>query len=771
MAIQNINRGTTANDGQGDSARAGALKINENFAYLLNAEVKFKAILGPEITSETISTDVVEAINTGGSFTLAFANLAFIKYFEIVDGDIKNIYFFKIVNIGGGNKTFGTNGSVFLTEINLFLTGQKLKSVQDFQELNSTVTEDFGDIGTTSLIDYVNGISPAITIQATSTGATILKAIVDDIAESFLFKGDAGDYGQGELQLVDEDLEALSETSQVSGADGGNAATLNNFYSSDFVRRTGDISEDITGFKNFIENIITQGDLLANNIIKRNGTINEILLANGATLLKSALEFSNRQVLLNHGEDSEGKPTYNGVKVDTTIAQRDVLDILTSLNTAVSLSANMGRVLKNSIPTDNIQIANGRGYVTSKDGGDAATLGELQKSDFIRKTDNIAEDVTGPKTFLGKLLSLNGSGTRGSSSFKFSFYSFFSSDGVTRKGVIGFTNSSIDDFGIVNEISGKSLLLKEDGRLLYDGRGLEFSNRQVLLNHGEDSDGNPTYNGVKVDTTIAQRDVLDVLDSFNTAVSLSANMGRVLKNSIPTNNSQIANGKGFITKSGNVAEIITGLKTFREDLEIDGLNTYRKIKISASNFTSARFEMGMRSAREHFIAAIGYETTLEFLTGNIARYFIDKNGNHDFKSGTASFGGQIFSNQDIVAFASDIRLKENTKVISNPIDKIKSLSGFTYNWNKIAQKEAGFKRDYRLVGVSANDIQKVLPEAVKLAPFDNDGNGKSKSGENYLTVQYDKIVPLLIEGMKDQQKQIDSLQSQIDELKLLIKHN
>jgi len=216
MALQNINRGTTPNDGQGDTARAGALKINENFAYLLNAEAKFKAILGPEITSEAIETDVVEAINTGSPFTLAFANLAFIKYFEFVDGDIKDIYFFKLVNIGGGNKTFGTNGSVTLTENNLFLTGQKLKSVQDFEELNTTITEDFGDIGTTSLIDYVNGISPAITIQATSIGATILKAIVNDIAESYLFKGDAGDYGQGELQLVDDDLEALSETSQVS---------------------------------------------------------------------------------------------------------------------------------------------------------------------------------------------------------------------------------------------------------------------------------------------------------------------------------------------------------------------------------------------------------------------------------------------------------------------------------------------------------------------------------------------------------------------------
>jgi len=216
MALQNINRGTTPNDGQGDSARAGALKINENFAYLLNAEATFKTIIGPQVSLTNVSGDVAGEINTEAPFTFEFANLSFIKYVEFVNGDIFNIYFFKLTEIGGGTKTFGNGGNTTLGATNLFLTGQKLKSVQDFQELNSTVTEDFGDIGTTSLIDYVNGISPAITIQATSIGATILKAIVNDIAESYLFKGEAGDYGQGELQLVDDDLEALSETSQVS---------------------------------------------------------------------------------------------------------------------------------------------------------------------------------------------------------------------------------------------------------------------------------------------------------------------------------------------------------------------------------------------------------------------------------------------------------------------------------------------------------------------------------------------------------------------------
>jgi len=61
----------------------------------------------------------------------------------------------------------------------------------------------------------------------------------------------------------------------------------------------------------------------------------------------------------------------------------------------------------------------------------------------------------------------------------------------------------------------------------------------------------------------------------------------------------------------------------------------------------------------------------------------------------------------------------------------------------------------------------VLPEAVRPAPFDHE-LGKSKSGENFLTVKYEKMVPLLIEAIKEQQTQIESQKSEIDVLKDLV---
>lgn len=123
--------------------------------------------------------------------------------------------------------------------------------------------------------------------------------------------------------------------------------------------------------------------------------------------------------------------------------------------------------------------------------------------------------------------------------------------------------------------------------------------------------------------------------------------------------------------------------------------------------------------------------------------------------------GRIDASNDIVAYSSDMRLKTNIQKISNPLEKIKSLTGFIYNWNDKANELAGFSTVVKHVGVYAQEVQAVLPEAVKLAPFDNNGYDNSISGQNYLTVQYEKIVPLLIEAIKEQQTIIEELKSKV----------
>lgn len=128
---------------------------------------------------------------------------------------------------------------------------------------------------------------------------------------------------------------------------------------------------------------------------------------------------------------------------------------------------------------------------------------------------------------------------------------------------------------------------------------------------------------------------------------------------------------------------------------------------------------------------------------------------------------------DIIAYASDRRLKHKVTPITNAVSKVMSLTGMTYEWNNVAAKHGWEPGNEREAGVFAQDVQAVLPEAVRPAPFDHahDENGAtySKSGENFLTVKYEKLVPLLIEGMKEQQAQIISQGAQITELMEIIK--
>jgi hypothetical protein len=138
----------------------------------------------------------------------------------------------------------------------------------------------------------------------------------------------------------------------------------------------------------------------------------------------------------------------------------------------------------------------------------------------------------------------------------------------------------------------------------------------------------------------------------------------------------------------------------------------------------------------------------------------------DGSAGTAAFSGAVTAGGDITAYSSDRRLKDNITLIPNALEKVMSIRGVTFDWNDTSFY-AGFrpKIKHNDAGVIAQEIQAVLPQAVDYAPFDRDDEGNSKSGENYLTVKYEKIVPLLIEAIKELSQQNRQQQSEIDTLK------
>jgi len=107
--------------------------------------------------------------------------------------------------------------------------------------------------------------------------------------------------------------------------------------------------------------------------------------------------------------------------------------------------------------------------------------------------------------------------------------------------------------------------------------------------------------------------------------------------------------------------------------------------------------------------------------------------------------GAIYATGNITAYYSDDRLKTKLGKIENALDKICSLEGFYYEANETAQA-LGYK-PVREVGISAQATQKVLPEIVAPAPI----------SDEYLTIRYERLAPLLIEAIKELREEIKAL--------------
>lgn len=127
------------------------------------------------------------------------------------------------------------------------------------------------------------------------------------------------------------------------------------------------------------------------------------------------------------------------------------------------------------------------------------------------------------------------------------------------------------------------------------------------------------------------------------------------------------------------------------------------------------------------------------------------NANAQFNSvgiGTAPSGtkGELRATNEVTAYFSDARLKTFEGVVDNAVEKIMQINGYYFRENELA-KTLGYSNDKRQVGVSAQEVENILPEAVTSAPID----------AQYKTVKYEKLIPLLIEAIKQQQNQIDKI--------------
>jgi Chaperone of endosialidase len=206
-----------------------------------------------------------------------------------------------------------------------------------------------------------------------------------------------------------------------------------------------------------------------------------------------------------------------------------------------------------------------------------------------------------------------------------------------------------------------------------------------------------------------------------------------------------------------------------------GFNGVKKLTISNGNvgigLTNPQTKLDISSNGNNW-----FDGGISFSDNNANRYFLYKDLSNSFHIGFNGVKNLTISNGNVgigtvspteklqvvgnilasgTITPSDFRYKENIVNIANPLQKVKQLRGVTYYLRTSEFPEMQFDIKEQ-IGLVAQEVEKVLPTVV------HTGNN------GYKGVEYEKIVPLLIEGMKEQQMQIEFQQKQIDELKILV---
>ena len=322
---------------------------------------------------------------------------------------------------------------------------------------------------------------------------------------------------------------------------------------------------------------------------------------------------------------------------------------------------------------------------------------------------------------------IQGSGTAGASAPAYSFNGDGTNDldtGMYRSATnqIGFATNGVQRMTIGNTA------LKVD-----DIHSLSNDNNRLIL---DDDTNSSQANGVSL---TGANHIYICPDETNNGTGEV----RVIKGTDNDLDSGTATELFRITNAGKV-----GIMEDSIDANLHITGSPAVIKMERAGVRAIRF--GIPSNSGKFIIAdtdnLQSSTAVEIDSSRDVK-FVESVGIGVAANGTA---GRLDCSNDVVAFStSDKRLKENIKPLDNALNKVMQINGVEFDWKKLTEKEKetihGNKG--RDVGVIAQEIEKVLPEVV------------TQRDNGYKAVKYEKIVPLLIEAIKEQQKQIEELKN------------
>jgi hypothetical protein len=298
-------------------------------------------------------------------------------------------------------------------------------------------------------------------------------------------------------------------------------------------------------------------------------------------------------------------------------------------------------------------------------------------------------------------------------------------------------NAYFGDIHLIDDIAPSNYLKITNSANLTDARTLSIdvnnNNRTITLAGDLNVQSSATVSGINTG------DQINITGNANTATTLQS--ARAINGTTFNGSADITTSNWGASRSvtiGSTAKTVNGSSNVSWSLAEIGAAVVNQTMFIGTTQVAINRSSGS-------LALSGISS----IDGSAAT-FTSTTQNSQFNSigvGTAASGtaGEIRATNNITAYYSDDRLKTRIRNIENALEKIVLLNGFYYEANETAQA-LGYQK-IREVGVSAQEVQKVLPEVVTTAPI----------SDEYLTVRYERMIPLLIEAIKELKNEIENL--------------
>ena len=466
------------------------------------------------------------------------------------------------------------------------------------------------------------------------------------------------------------------------------------------------------------------------------GTANQVISSAGAQSLAG-----NRTWTLSLPQDiaTTSTPTFGGLTINGSIGIRAAATATTSTQIPVFI-ADPSATTQTLVTRTPTQLRTDIGATTV--GGNLFTLANPSAIRFIRiNADNTVTALSDSdfRTAIGA----------GTSSTTGTVTSIATNDGVTggtitTTGTIGLTGQAL----ALHNLATNGLIART-GAGTVAGRTITGTTNQISVSNGDGVSGNPTLSTPQNIHTGANPTFAGVIGTSYFDAGTSS--GYRLRNAAGTANLGGFTRRGLWEGNANTdpaiwAETGLGLYFYTNG---DGV-TAKGIFDTSGNLT-----LPGATTTLSFSSATGAKT---ISTGGSTDLALSPGGNVRVKTagltggGALQVGGDVRASGEVFAFSSsDKRLKDNIIPISNPIEKILKIGGYTFDWNDKQTSNSG--KDY---GVIAQEIEEIMPELVNI-----NHNG-------FKAVRYEKITPLLIEAIKEQNSIIEIQKQRIDKLEELI---